>query len=291
MVESILLAVDEDAVERDVVAHTRALAEHLSASVYVLHVVDVTELETAPESEVAREDAAEFVADVASTFEEAGVPVETAVRTAKPWEAIVACATDVDADLVVMGTHGRTGIEHFELGSVAEAVVRDSTVPVLTVPVHENATVSFPYERVLVATDGSPEALAAARVAVSLAARCDADVHVLSVVETAALGLDVRSEILEAEQRGPAADAVTDVHALASEAGVDVTTTVTAGVPRAEIEAYVTSNDVDMVAMGTHGRSGVAKYLLGNVAERTLRTSTVPVLTAGDVDGTGVDGG
>lgn len=71
---------------------------------------------------------------VAERAEAAGVPVETAVRVGIPSSAIRAYADDVGADVVVLGTHGRTGLDRALLGSVAERVVRTSPVPVLVVP-------------------------------------------------------------------------------------------------------------------------------------------------------------
>ncbi|WP_323675972.1 universal stress protein [Halorubellus sp. PRR65] len=279
MFESILVAVDEPAESDVVVEHARALAARFDATLHVLHVVDVRRLDTVPESEQRREDAAAYVHDVAADVDAAPEDVEEVVRTDVPADAIVGYATEAAVDLVVVGTHGRTGLEHVRVGSVAEAVVRDATVPVVTVPLAEDARVAFPYDRVLVAADGSPEAMAAAEHAVGLAAACDAAVDVLSVVETAALGADVRSEILEAELREHATEVVDEVVALADEASVAASTTVTSGVPRVAIREHVTANDVDLVAMGTHGRSGVDRLLLGSVAERTLRTTDVPVLT------------
>lgn len=280
MFESILVAVDAPAESAVVVEHARALAERFDATLHVLHVVDVRDLETVPESEARREDAAAYVHEVAEDVDESSAgAVEEVVRTDVPPDAIVGYATEADVDLVVLGTHGRTGLDHVSTGSVAESVVREASMPVVTVPLGEDARVAFPYERVLVATDGSAEATAAAECAVAVAAACDAAVDVLSVVETAALGVDVRSEVLEAEMRERAGELVAAVAERASEAGVDASTAVRAGVPRAEIREHVAANDVDLVAMGTHGRSGVDHLLLGSVAERTLRTSDVPVLT------------
>lgn len=85
------------------------------------------------EEEAAQRVLAEQVDGVVGALEEAGVIVRTLVRSGAPAEVIPAVAVELGADLIVMGTHGRTGWKHAMLGSIAERVVRTATVPVLTV--------------------------------------------------------------------------------------------------------------------------------------------------------------
>lgn len=80
------------------------------------------------------EEGQEIVEDVAASVDD--VPVTTAVRRGDPYETILEYADDVGADLLVMGTHGRTGIDRYLLGSVTEKVVRTADAPVLTVRMH-----------------------------------------------------------------------------------------------------------------------------------------------------------
>lgn len=114
-----------------------------------------------------------------------GVPMKTLVRGGRPVEAILAAARELSADLVVMGTHGRSGFERLMLGSVAEKVLRKATVPVLTVP----GEVAVPpadvvrFERVLCAFDGSPSARCALSFAISLARERTGCVTAVAVVE------------------------------------------------------------------------------------------------------------
>jgi nucleotide-binding universal stress UspA family protein len=136
------------------------------------------------------------------------------------------------------------------------------------------------YDVILVPTDGSPAAERAVDHAVELAAKFDATVHTLYVVDVALYssleaGVDAVIEALEEEGR----TAVDAVASRCAEAGVAAETTVLVGTVHRAIETYVTDNDVDLVVMGTHGRKGIERFLLGSVAERTVRTSSVPVLT------------
>jgi nucleotide-binding universal stress UspA family protein len=136
------------------------------------------------------------------------------------------------------------------------------------------------YERILVPTDGSPAAEAAVEQAVSLAAQYDATLHALYVVDTSAYStIEAGAEIIinALEEEGEAA--VQEIAEAGEEAGVDVETTVTAGTAYRSILEYVDDHDVDLVVMGTHGRRGLDRYLLGSVTERVVRTADVPVLT------------
>ncbi|WP_224448390.1 universal stress protein [Haloprofundus salilacus] len=206
--------------------------------------------------------------------------LETALRTGVPHEAILSYADEQRVDLVVMGTHGRSGLRRYLLGSVAERVVRLADCPVMTV--HEDDDAPSSYQRVLVPTDGSDCAEAAAEHAVAVARAFDAEIHALSVVNLAeegglfsAGGID--SAFVERLDESARADADAVVER-AREASVRGESTVVHGVPHEEIGEYATANDVDLVVMGTHGRSGFRRYLLGSVTERVLRTGSTPVL-------------
>jgi nucleotide-binding universal stress UspA family protein len=138
------------------------------------------------------------------------------------------------------------------------------------------------YERLLLPTDGSDATRAAVAEAGRLAALSGATVHVLSIADSrnrfespsAGLAADAweRAERERAEAAvGEAIDALPD----------DVATTgvVREGIPKTEVLDYVADADVDLVVMGTHGRTGLDHYLIGSVTERVVRNAPVPVLT------------
>ncbi|WP_423746066.1 universal stress protein (plasmid) [Haladaptatus sp. SPP-AMP-3] len=135
------------------------------------------------------------------------------------------------------------------------------------------------YERILLPTDGSVSTDKAVEQALNLSDAYDASLHVLSVVDRTIVPPDVRSDILYDELEDECADAVSDVEAAANEAGVDVETTVLRGTPHRVILDYADDNDIDCIVMGTHGRRGLDRYLLGSVTEKVVRLSEVPVLT------------
>jgi nucleotide-binding universal stress UspA family protein len=280
MFDDILVPTDGSECAELAAEYARDLATRDGATVHALCVADSRTLENAPHAERVREERADLAERTCADLSAAGIPVEQAVRTDVPHRAILEYATDREIDLIVMGTHGRTGVERHLLGSVTEKVVRLSDVPVLTVKAMDEDAVTYPYGDVLVPTDGSDGAAAAIDTAVDIASTYDARLHALSVVDPMAMGFDVRSEVIGERLEDAARTAVGTVEERAANASVsEIETAVEYGTPYREIRTYVTENDVDLVVMGTQGRSGIERYLLGSVAEKTVRTSPVPVMT------------
>ncbi len=155
---------------------------------------------------------------------------------------------------------------------------------------------SAAYADILVPTDGSDLALRALEEALSLAALTGATIHVVYVVDDASVaelatdaGFDEVSfdaDVGRLFERFEAAGerAIADVRAAAGERGVELVTEVRRGIPDEAILAYADERGVDLIVMGTHGRRGVRRYLLGSTTERVLRRSPVPVLAVRDTD-------
>jgi nucleotide-binding universal stress UspA family protein len=136
------------------------------------------------------------------------------------------------------------------------------------------------YKEILVPTDGSEPARTATEHAATLAGLCDARIHGLFVTDSGTLGkvggkYPQPAEDLEAAGR----EAVAAVEEAAREHGVEATVTVTGGTAHEEIVRYAADNDIDVIVMGTRGRQGVQRYLLGSVTERVVQTATQAVLT------------
>lgn len=264
--------------------HVLDVAEAHDATVHVLNVADTTrESVTQVQGRVvdALEQAgAETVREAATRASDRGVPTVTEVLQGEPYRTIVDYAETYDVDLVIMPTHGRRGLERFLLGSTTERVVRRSEAPVLTIRPDDDVTVRYPYRRVLVPTDGSDPASAALDVGLGVADAASAAVHLLSVVDVTSLGVDVRADLQTAALEESAHEIVDRAAERATAAGFEPTTAVEFGgsVTRV-IRSYVTANDVDLVVVGTHGRTGFDRYVLGSVAEGLVRTAPVPVLT------------
>ncbi|MFW5939517.1 MAG: universal stress protein [Halolamina sp.] len=139
------------------------------------------------------------------------------------------------------------------------------------------------YERILVPTDGGEHATAALEAALELATIHDATVHALNVVDTTTSLLTVSKDEVRAALREVGDDAATNAFAeaesMAAEEDVEIETERREGKPDDEILAAAAAIDADLVVLGTHGRDGVSRRLLGSITERVVRESPVPVLT------------
>lgn len=200
------------------------------------------------------------------------------VRPGFPQEVIPEVCRELGADLVCVGTHGRSGIRRVFFGSVAEQVVRTCPIPVLTV----RPGTAPRLHRILVAMDFSPPAQQALMWARMLSAPANSEIVLLHVVElrpevfaalpeeilTPAVGERVREYLLDQAYRR-----------LEATARPEERVEVRMGAAGHRILEAIPGLRVDLVCMGTHGRSGLAHLLLGSVAEQVVRQSPVPVLT------------
>lgn len=278
MFDRILIPTDGSDAASAALEYAGEMAARSTVTVHVLHV---------RESD-ASDDAAtidDLLEDDRSWAAEADAPVIDEVRTGTPVEAILEFAAERSVDAIVMGTRGRRGVGRLLLGSVTEDVVRDADVPVLVVRADDDVRRPYPIERVLVPTDGSGHADAALERAISLIGDLEdetggeVDCHVLSAIDVAPAevseGSDLRLDRLESHTEAVVEDAVDRAEA----AGIEVTSAVRYGSIYRSITTYATRHDVDLIVIGTHGRSGLDRLLLGSVTERVLRTAPVPVLT------------
>jgi nucleotide-binding universal stress UspA family protein len=147
------------------------------------------------------------------------------------------------------------------------------------------------YERILVPTDGSDVSEQAVEYAVDLAATYGAEIHALYVVDIDAVNFGLGTEQVDRirqgrfgemdELRERATDATGVVVRAAAERGVPVVEEIGVGHPNGVITDYADAHDVDAIVMGSHGRSGITRALLGSVTEQVLRSTHRPVLVIG----------
>ena len=228
-----------------------------------------------------------------SRVSEQGRAVETQLRYGRPVHAILRAVEEQGIEEVVMGSHGRDGAARLLLGSVAETVVRRAPVPVTVVPPdedgpHRDNEFGSPDE-VLVPFDGST----CARRALEYALRRfpDASVTALYVIypsveeyEVIETEADLEAAIEEDEARRSPGDRESE-HVLAiakrtaGQRGRDVELASRAGDPERVLLEWIEEHGPDHVVMGCHGRDGLARILLGSVAETVVRRAPVPVTT------------
>lgn len=204
--------------------------------------------------------------------------VQEQIEARVPAASIVDYAEDEDIDLVVMSTHGRRGLDRVLLGSVTEEVVRTVPCPVLTVRAGADVAPGRAVRRVLVPVDFSDASEAAILHAKEMALTYGAEIDLLHVVNEGAYPLVYGIEldyaptdvVARAEKRlGKMAEADIGYEHIRVEA--------TVGHPPTRILEYAEENDIDLLVLATHGRTGLGRFLIGSVAERVIRQSPKPV--------------
>jgi nucleotide-binding universal stress UspA family protein len=206
--------------------------------------------------------------------------VSSLVLEGQPWMTLVLQIENTkDIDLVVIGTHGRSGLSRFFLGSVAEMVVRHAPCSVLAVPTNG----AKPFQRVLCPVDFSASSRRALDLAVDLARGPDSAITLLHVIEPPhvyseePLALQIDGGIVSRSQTllDQWATDITASHRIKATAEIRI------GRPGAEIRELIEQHGpFDLVAMGSHGRTGFRRFFLGSVAEKTLRHTHRAVLVA-----------
>jgi nucleotide-binding universal stress UspA family protein len=206
--------------------------------------------------------------------------VTTKLLSGVPWSMLTEAAEDPAVDLIVLGTHGRTGLARVLLGSVAEKIVRHAPCSVMVV--RPDSTIAR-FERILCATDFSDSSRDAMELAASLAkpgGKGIALLHVLDVPVPYA-GEPHPPEIYRDLDRTSAAVLDKWAGELRTKVDVPVETRWRIGYAGAQILHAVDKEPaIDLVVMGSHGRTGLKRVFLGSVAEKVVRHARCPVLVA-----------
>ena len=290
MYDHVLIPVDGSDEATAAARRGLALARTFDATAEAVYVVDGRArrlTRTDRERDRLRDHGEAVLADVEALAADVGYPVTTALLEGKPSVRIDEHARETDAGLVVLGRQGMTGLGKRLLGGVTEQLLHRTAVPVLVVS-EGTREEQFDYSRILLPTDGSENAETATRHGAALADRYGAAVHVLNVVDIQAAGGTFNAgglneafvERLEESGRDAvdsAADAIeTTAPDVPVETAVERTDSFDGVAPG--IREYVSDNDIDLVVMGSHGRSNLQRQLLGSVTSHLVRTVSVPVL-------------
>lgn len=294
MTRTVVVPLDRSEVAEGAIAFATTLAGQLDAGITLLAVIDMPyefaawlDASTVIDARIDVEDAyADYLEALALDIE--GVPVETVVRSGKAATEIEAFLETLEDPIVVMTSHGRSGVRRMLIGSVTQQIVHRVKTPVVVVPSttsEERDLVPDAIDSLLFPLDGSNFAEFALETALGMLGDARPTLHLLRVVEVVSwyggpytdkdfYGLD------------PYIDASKDladsylrmVAAGLRERGYEVTIEVRVGLVADQIEALASSRGADLVVMATHGRSGVGRLIFGSVAERTLRQSPAPLM-------------
>lgn len=275
--------------------HALALRRQFGARLKVLHVVPhllpagggdyftapwlaTPELRQQAEAEMRR-----FVAPALETRAD----FEVEICEGDPWREIEAAAEKMPADLVVMGTHGRGGLEHVFLGSVTEKLMRRLPCPVLTVCHEEGRTWEAPglVRRILCATDFSATSVLAVEQALALAAKNQAEVTILHVIESLPVPGEPlyravpEAEPLRLELEKRARERLHDAVPAWVRALGRTRERLALGRPYEVILRVAAEERPDLIVMGTEGHGPLGRMLFGSNAHHVVRRATCPVLT------------
>jgi nucleotide-binding universal stress UspA family protein len=301
-IRRILCPVDFSDFSRRALDHAVALARWYGASVTLLNVCSTVPVATYapgtpmfPPATVTATDREAIVAlmqEFAATEGASAVQLEYDVREGNAAEEILAKAHAMASDLLVLGTHGRSGFERLMLGSITEKVLRKAACPVLTVPRNTPDVVPAPpvvFRRVLCAVDFSRCSLHALNYALSLAQEADAALTLLHVIEVppevpaeareGVLGTPrtLREYVAAAERdRRERLETLVPQDAR-SYCRID--TVMATGKAYREILRVAAERQSDLVVIGIHGRSAADLLFFGSTAQHVLREAACPVLT------------
>jgi nucleotide-binding universal stress UspA family protein len=286
----VLCPVDFSEISQHALDHAAALARWYEARLTLLHVFADLPTMNLPPVVLEAADRERLISDLQrmATAVTPDVPVEFVLQQAPSiHEEILAQIRATHADLLVIGTHGRSGFERLFLGSVTEKVIRKATCPALVVPprapdVPAGSPIQF--RRILCAVDFSDSSLDALAHAITMAQEADAQLTALHVLEfppvlagEPAVPVPDFSRVREAA----AEDARRKLHRLIPEQARTYCTVDTAAVEgRAyrEILRYATERQSDLIVMGVQGRSALDLLVFGSTTHHVIRASACPVL-------------
>ncbi len=263
--EKLLVATDGSIFSENAIREAINLAKTCSSKLIAVSVV-----KTNPEFEdlvplvieKAEKEVREHLESIKSRASKEGVDCEMVVhRSEEPFQDIVNDASKNQVDMIIIGTHGRTGLKRLMMGSVTAKVIGHAPCKVLVIPKDARLTL----EKILIATDGSIFSELASREAISIAKRCGSSLIALSVAK--------RDENLPA-----AKESVDMVRQVAEKEGIKVEALTPKGIPFEVIVKTAAQKNAGLIIMGSHGRTGTERLLMGSVTERVIGHSESAVL-------------
>jgi nucleotide-binding universal stress UspA family protein len=282
-INKILCPVDFFPASDAALSYATGLASNYGAKLHLLHVVAPL-LQSAYEFQMAAVDVVKAAKENAilemkkrqMTVHNAGVGVEMEVRLGDVYDSIERAIKIVRPELIVMGTHGRHGVERWFMGSTTEKLLRHSPVPLVTISnVPEKSIASAQFRRILVATDFSAGSADALAYAFSVAEENESRITMLHVLPAFAKELMGRNR----------EDVVHAVHNKLNEfvpaearTWCDVVTQVEAGVPYQIILDMIRDEAIDLLVMNIHGKGIIDRVLIGSNAEPVVRAAACPVM-------------
>jgi nucleotide-binding universal stress UspA family protein len=289
MEKQILFPTDFSPCAERAFSHAAHLAACHNAQLHILSVIDVDHDDVSPMAYLPLgqdELAAELgIRDAGELRSEAGTypgsnTINVTLRAPSPWRAILDYAEKNEIDLIVMGTHGRHGVDRILMGSVAEQVVRRAKCPVLTVAATESRQRKD--GPIVVPVDFSNFTEAAITEATELARAYNSELYLVHVVEPITLptvyGVDPMPSLVP-DMESRAAEALVELASSRIPDDISWSTRVLVGHATHEIVTWAEEVGARMIIIATHGLTGLKRLLMGSVTERIVREAPCPVFT------------
>ncbi|MBI4564199.1 MAG: universal stress protein [Planctomycetes bacterium] len=274
MVERILVPLDGSPLAERILDFVQRIFRHEEVELSLLHAFGVppVQVDYAALAARNRQEGENYLRSMEEKAKSLGMKAKRILDESHPAHAILEHAARERAGWIAMSTHGRTGLSRFVLGSIAEKVLRASSVPLLLLRSFSNGAESAPREtavrKALVPLDGSENSL-----------------RVLRPLKVLLRHQDARAELLHVQPPAPEPGhwPPSDVPLQQAErelaqAGIPSEYHLRVGDPASEILAEAAARAVDLIAMTTHGRSGVSRWVLGSVTEKVVRAADAPLL-------------
>lgn len=264
--EKLLLSADGSVLCEGAVREAINLAKTCGSKLYIISVAEVPEfpefIATPSMAEKLEADTKRYLESLKEKAEKEGVSCEILVRSGvEPYQYIVDEAAKNNVEIIIMGRRGRTGLQRLMMGSVTAKVIGHAPCKFLVVP--KDAKLTF--EKILIATDGSIYSELASREAISIAKRSGGSLIALSVAK--------RDENLPV-----AKESVDMVRQVAEREGIKVEALTLKGEPYEVIVKTAEQKNAGLIVVGSYGRTGIERLLMGSVTERVIGHSGCAVL-------------
>lgn len=283
-VERLLLSTDGSEYSEGAIREAIKLAKKCSSKLWTISVVETNpEFEAlAPQiTEKAGKTAREHVEALQARAKKEGVDCIGIVHQGEDsYQYIVDEAAKNKITMIIMGRRGRTGLKRLMMGSVTARVIGHAPCNVLVVP----RAAKTDFKNVLIATDGSRHGDAAAAEAIGIAKRCGSKLAVVSVVPSESIApMDIvhsqmQRDLIVDKELKEAESAVKAVKAAALKEGITAEGVVLGGKPSDAIIQTAKEKNADLIVIGSHGKTGIEKLLMGSVAERVIVLAACAVL-------------
>jgi len=282
MFKHILVPLDGSTLAERALAPAASISEVMSAKLTLLRVVPQFAILAADPmlyeemNRMGEDESISYLRSQADNLD-LSVLVEVASESGQPPDTIIRFAENHDVDLIMMSSHGRSGLNRWVYGSVAERVLRQAPCATSIINARSAPEVKE-HQKILVPLDGSELAEQALEPGRILADAMGADLHLLRVTTSA-------NQLLETESMKDVFDGVEDKEIVEAEAylrakyadapddHIFYEVEVAKGTVAAAIVDYALNQDIDLIIMSSHGRTGLRRWVYGSVAEKVLRSA------------------